>query len=272
MRIFVPSRGRIGTGNLITPRFAYLDAVSKRWLVTYVVPQSEAHPWRDRYDNTELHLVPDEYRFSEVRQHIATAQEFRDDHDHVVVDDDLYFFRRTNTLDPEDVSLRACSQVDILEMFMAIEMYLKDGYAHGGISAREGNNRLPIPHVEIARCMRLHFYDASVLRAEGFDFRDIPTKQDFHCTLTLLELGYPNIVNTVFCHNQRGSGSEGGCSAYRDAAMMESSARRLHELHPEFVKVVNKETKTAWGGGERVDVQIQWKKAFCTRESARKGT
>jgi hypothetical protein len=43
---------------------------------------------------------------------------------------------------------------------------------------------------------------------------------------------------------------------------MESSAKGLAELHPGFVKVVRKETKGAWGGGERVDVQIQWKKAW----------
>jgi hypothetical protein len=85
-------------------------------------------------------------------------------------------------------------------------------------------------------------------------------------TLQLLRAGYPNAVITEFVHNQAGSNTEGGCSAYRDAKMMESSARKLAKLHPGFVKVVTKETKTSWGGGERVDVQIAWKKALASAE------
>jgi hypothetical protein len=33
-------------------------------------------------------------------------------------------------------------------------------------------------------------------------------------------------------------------------------------LHPNIVSVVEKTTKTAWGGGTRMDVIIQWKKAL----------
>jgi len=41
-------------------------------------------------------------------------------------------------------------------------------------------------------------------------------------------------------------------------------AERLKELHPDVVEVVEKETKTAWGGATRKDVKVQWKKAFKT--------
>jgi hypothetical protein len=38
----------------------------------------------------------------------------------------------------------------------------------------------------------------------------------------------------------------------------------LQLLHPAFVKVVEKATKTSWGGETRTDVQVSWKKAYAS--------
>ena len=44
--------------------------------------------------------------------------------------------------------------------------------------------------------------------------------------------------------------------------MMDRCSNELAALHPDFVKVVEKYTKTSWGGGIRTDVRIAWKKAY----------
>jgi hypothetical protein len=46
---------------------------------------------------------------------------------------------------------------------------------------------------------------------------------------------------------------------------MESQSKAAHALKerfPEFVNMVQKQTKTAWGGQARTDVIIQWKAAY----------
>ena len=43
---------------------------------------------------------------------------------------------------------------------------------------------------------------------------------------------------------------------------MNRCAHELEVLHPDYVTVVDKTTKTSWGGGTRTDVRIAWKKAY----------
>jgi hypothetical protein len=70
------------------------------------------------------------------------------------------------------------------------------------------------------------------------------------------------VVLNNWCNNQaEGSSADGGCSTYRTPELQAQAARLLAELHAPYVKVVEKETKTAWGGGTRTDVMIQWKRA-----------
>jgi hypothetical protein len=86
--------------------------------------------------------------------------------------------------------------------------------------------------------------------------------EDFDIQLQLLRKGMPSISINTMVQNQRGSGLEGGCSTYRTVEIQEEAARTLQSYHPEFVSVVQKQTKSAWGGGVRTDVVIQWRKAY----------
>jgi hypothetical protein len=177
----------------------------------------------------------------------------------IMMDDDLRFCRRRKD---DTTKFEQASGADIYEMFSDIWAAL-DTYTHVGVLAREGANRITAPYgVENTRMMRLLAYDTEEVRRIGARFDRLPTKQDFDMTLQLLRAGEKNGVLTQYCHDQPGSNTSGGCSRYRTPEVMESSAKGLAELHPGFVKVVRKATKGAWGGGERVDVQIQWKKAY----------
>jgi hypothetical protein len=176
----------------------------------------------------------------------------------VMMDDDLTFaYRKKDT----GVQLHKASMENVLEMFHVLEISL-DSYTHVGVSAREGNNRVNSSNKEIARMMRILAYDKQKVLEVGGRFDRIDTKQDFDITLQLLRRGHKNLVLYDFAHNQPGSNNTGGCSVYRDSEMMNRCSHELEELHPEFVKVVEKTTKTSWGGGVRTDVRIAWKKAY----------
>ena len=175
-----------------------------------------------------------------------------------MMDDDLTFaYRKQQT----GTQLHKAGMENVLDMFNTIETNLEH-YIHVGISAREGNNRIAAETKTVTRMMRLLAYNKQEVLNTGARFDRIDTKQDFDMTLQLLRKGHKNLVLYNFAHNQPGSNNRGGCSVYRNDEMMNRCSHELAELHPEFVKVVEKTTKTSWGGGVRTDVRIAWKKAY----------
>lgn len=176
----------------------------------------------------------------------------------VMCDDDLDFATR---LPHPNTLFRESNEDDVAAMFMHLQIALQT-YVHVGVSAREGANRVTENWLYNTRAIRVTGYQPEVLRKHKIRFRDLQFMEDFHVTLSLLKLGYPNAVLNMYCHNQPGSNTVGGCSGQRTAANQEAAARKLAELHAPFVTVVEKKTKTSWGGKERYDVRIQWKKAY----------
>lgn len=177
----------------------------------------------------------------------------------VMLDDDMVFAARRT-----DQPNKFCNMTDqdFDNMFTDLQFQLEK-YAHAGISHREGANRNTDPYVECTRQMRVLGYQKSILRANAITGRT-PVMEDFDVTLQLLRLGWPNRLCNSWVHNQGGSQVTGGCSQMRTPLVQTKAANMLHELHPRFVKVVRKETKTSWGGLPRTDVTIYWKKAFAS--------
>jgi len=256
MIIFIPTRGRVNVQR--TRKHLFVDKIPYRTIM--VVPECEADQW-----DCEKFVVPDNYIFPDIRQ--AIVREFWEvDPYHMCMDDDLEFaIRRIK----DDWHILPCTFEEIVAMLREVEVWL-DTYAHGAISPREGNNRVEALTVENSRAMRCHFYDAEIIYKEELDFRESKCKEDFHMTLSLLELGYTNIVSYKYAQGQSGSNSKGGCERYRTPEMMEQEAYKLKELHPNGVTIVHKKTKMSWGGGTRIDVMCYWKKSFCTRANERK--
>jgi hypothetical protein len=225
--------------------------------VLLVVQEKETERYARRWPQQKMMVLPPEInRLSPTRQWILENAEDKV----VMMDDDLTFSCRRPELG-NPTKLYKAEPVDIVAMFQWIEDQL-DEYAHVGISAREGNNRILEESKTVGRMMRLLAYDVEVFHREGVRFDRVDTKQDFDVTLQLLRKGLPNNVSYVWAHNQGGSNVAGGCSVYRTEEVMVRCANELATLHPDFVKVVEKETKTSWGGGVRTDVSIKWKKAY----------
>lgn len=224
--------------------------------VTLVVQHSEAAMY-ERYDaDARIYVLPEQVRtIAPTRQWIL--EKVGTDEALIMVDDDLVFYRRR---DDDRTKLRDITPEELHGAFHQMGKGLED-YAHVGFAAREGANRNTESWLFNTRIMRVLGYNRHTLREEGIRFDEMQVMEDFHVALTLLERGHSNAVLNDFAHNQGGSGKEGGCSHFRTAELHAANAHLLAQLHPGVVRVVQKETKGAWGGGTRTDVVISWKKA-----------
>lgn len=176
----------------------------------------------------------------------------------LIMDDDLTFFTRR---DHDHKHLHKMTPEEHTEMFLVMRRLGTD-YPMVGISAREGNNRQEDDLALCTRSMRIFLLDLGVLQSNGFRFDRTKTKEDMDMTLQLLRSGYRNAVLYRYANDHVSSNAPGGCKLYRTLELMKEDAHRLHALHPAYVKVVEKQTKTSWEGQKRTDVVVQWKKAF----------
>ena len=250
MQLFIPTYGRASR------QVSYSALVGAGLKVTLVVQNRE----RDLYcafPHVEV-LPPEVLTIAPTRQYIldklVTGENF------CMVDDDLVFFKRR---EDDPTKLRDIAPLELRQAVAAMSQYLSDGYAHVGFAAREGANRNTGLRLENTRIMRVLGYRADLVK-NVTRFDNMEVMEDFDVALSLLEAGYKNLILNDYAHNQAGSGSAGGCSHFRTPELHARNARLLAERHPGVVKVVEKTTKGAWGGGTRTDVNIQWKKAYAS--------
>jgi hypothetical protein len=186
----------------------------------------------------------------------------------LMIDDDMDFCYRPDMSSP---SLETIKDLDRFEaMFRLLEQWLKEGFVHVGLAARQGSNNTFEAYKDATRMMNCYAYDTQKLQHLDVKLGRIPVMEDFDLTLQLLRKGYPNRVSYQYVWNQRGSGAEGGCSSYRTPKLQAEAAQKLRDLHPGFVSVVTKSTGTVWEGMDvREDVTIQWQKAYEEGQNAR---
>jgi hypothetical protein len=175
-----------------------------------------------------------------------------------MLDDDLVFATRRHD-DP--TKFRGATDNDVIVMFEAIENLL-DHHSMVGVAGREGANRRTENVLLNTRLMRVLGYRADTLKELGIKATVADVMNDFGVVLELLTRGHAVANINWIVQNQHGSDTSGGCSTYRTAEVQTAAAKALHDRFPQFVKIVQKETKTAWGGKPRTDVIIQWKEAY----------
>ena len=250
MQIFIPTYGRASS------QTTYRALVEAGLKVTLVVQNRERDLY-STYPHVEV-LPPHIQTIAPTRQYILDALVTA--HAFCMVDDDLVFFKRR---EDDPTKLRDIKPDELHDAFLDMGAQLNiANVAHVGFAAREGANRQVDPLLENTRIMRVLGYHAPTLRRLDIRFDAMEVMEDFHVALTLLEAGYKNQIMNHYAHNQKGSGTAGGCSHFRTPALQAKNAHLLAVLHPGVVKVVLKETKGAWGGGTRTDVNVQWKKAY----------
>lgn len=250
MKIYIPTIGR--------EQQKTFDSLPKRWQekVVFVVYGPLGKVLKTRYEGRckAVLMQPKHIKgISQVRQWILE----KNDGKILMLDDDLKFAHR----EKDGMKLHPASPTEIDRGLHKVNDLL-DIYAHGSIATREGNNRVEEITTYIGRPLRALAYNCEWVKDHFARFDRVPLMEDFDMTLQLLRKGCKNFTIWNLCHDQAGSNAEGGCSTYRTAALQTAAAKALAKLHPKFVKVIQKETKSGWFGGVRTDVRIAWKKAY----------
>lgn len=249
MKIFIPSLARADQAN---HTFENLPPAARE-RTFMLVGEKDAPAYMQRFPEDHVLIVPVK-GIGKVRQHVIDIS----DGPVLMLDDDLRFFARRR--DDPTKFVKASSK-DVAAMLAAVEKAL-ERHAHVAVAFREGANRNTDDTLLNVRCLRALGYDASVLKKEGVRFDRLPVMEDFDVALQLLRKGYPSLTLNRWVQDQGTSNAPGGCSTYRSLEVQAKGAKGLARLHPGVVKVVQKETKGAWGGGTRTDVQVAWKKAY----------
>lgn len=250
MQIFIPTYGRADRQHT----YNHLPkSLQKR--TTLVVQDRERH----LYGDYPTMVLPKKIQtIAPTRQYIMERADSEGLTEICMLDDDLRFDARR--MDDNGKFLVATDK-QVEALFKRIEKEL-DNYAHVGVLAREGGNRVLEPTRECTRMMRVLAYHVRTFKEEKIKFDRLPLQEDFDVTLQLLRKGYPNLVLCEWVQGQGTSNAKGGCSHFRTIEMHNENAKKLAKLHAPFVKIVEKQTKGAWNGQARLDVHVQWKKAF----------
>lgn len=259
MRIYIPTLGRVERRTTYRALPADLEPV----LVAY---KAEAAQYRELGCN--VLEVPQGIKGIAAKRHWL-VHEGHNLKKHgpgiIMLDDDLSWYDRRKD-DP--TKFATATPASLRRMFAEVEKMLGK-HVHGSIAAREQGHTRTDRFYYNSRPLRALAYDVAAMRKLGIPFNRLPFMEDFDVTLQLLRAGHSNFIVNNWVQNQTGSGAAGGCSTSRTPDKQAACANKLAKLHPGFVKVVEKTTKSAWaasGMTTRTDVQIQWKKAFASSQ------
>lgn len=201
----------------------------------------------------------------------------------MMLDDDMYFFRRCPTkyrtiedgksggqwrIKPEYKHLKCAKFLNrefltpshIRYAFDHLER-LMEKFAHVCISSRMGNDKVREEVKYVGRAMHAIGFRRDIYLEEGLSFAQIPMREDFNITLHLLRRGYPNAIIQYFTVGPKPYGSAGGCSEERTVETSNSDADVLAKEHYPFVKVTEKSYKGV-NSVPRKETIIFWQKAY----------
>lgn len=259
MGIYITSSGR-------SDKLDTLKSIPTRWAdrVNIVVKEEEFVTYYDIFgDAVEVIKTPPGIKLmSPKRQWAIENSPYRY---FMMLDDDLHFHKR---IDGKLIRIESDEVGNMLDMVVDD---LQSGTPFVGISSRAGNNHITSDYEECTRVSRCWAFDRKIYMELGINIAPFPDYviDDFHVILSFLEAGYKNRVYYNYAQSDKGSNSEGGCSSYRNFEVQRKSAVWLHSQHPHSVEVVKKVTKQSWKGMqerggkiERIDINVQWKKAF----------
>lgn len=182
----------------------------------------------------------------------------------LMFDDDLFFYFRYWKPEAKngegDWRLSDSTNAETTLWITSLMDRINAHVPHGGFGPRQGNNNFPDGWlVGGARMMlALAYHVPTALDNAVWD--RIGTREDMDVALQLLRKGLPNVITHDFCVGQKSYAAPGGCDLERTTEKSDADAYKLAELHPGFVKVVQKE----YLGHPRKEVVVQWKRALAS--------
>ena len=213
MRIFIPTRGRVG--KQITLRSLPDSLRQRTWLV---VPKDEAKA----HDHCNILVQPSSIStISEKRAWIFKQAHKEGVEKLTMIDDDCGFYARG----PKGLIKEYATDKVIEDLFQWIENQLDD-FAHAGISSRMGNNHVDEDTKRTTRMMHALSYHVPIA-IQHLKFNRVAFREDFDYTLQLLRKGYDNIVRYDVCVAPGAYGAKGGCADERTVEKSNLEAEKI---------------------------------------------
>ena len=188
---------------------------------------------------------------------------FPDTNKGVIIDDDLKFSypykrddgaRRLRTIGPGDRS------EPITEGFALMETLLDDTALVSFHPRQMGHTKEP-PYVTNGKILCVQGFNRNLI-GSILDLNKFPILADVVLNATLLERGIGNKIITTLFVDWYPCQAPGGCSLTRTPEMQAEACYWLEERFGPYIKAVEKEAKSGWLGGKRVDFRGQWKKLY----------
>ena len=262
--IYIPSRSR-------PDRLSCLEQFTDDMLenTTIVVPMSQVQSyetilnrdWNEPIPN--VMGLPDEWTISLTRQFIG-AMAYEANHERfAMIDDDIKFMIRKS---PAHWQLREATIEETFDMFRFIELYMIENprVKLVGVSAREGNNRPGVgtKYQLVDHCSRIHrTYFWSTAEFRDLEHNRVTVAEDFDLALQSLRRGNLNALIYYWAQGQKTTQDTGGASEYRSLEVHNESVKKLAQLHPHYVRVVQKDNASGGILAKRLESVIAWKKA-----------
>jgi hypothetical protein len=211
------------------------------------VKQCEIEAYRAAYPKITLLALPNEMNTAgKVRQCLIDFLKCN----HVQVDDDLSY----KTCDgnyPRD---------HINRIFKALDKYSLTGMGRRFMS--QSMTKKPWEY-EDKTCWEILGVNYADMKGQRFD--EFPLENDkamnIHAMLTRgTMVSYRGVTSNA-------SIQTGGCPAYRTAAVMEETRRRIHARWPQYTELVKKPKVTKGAGIVDLYVQVKWRKLVDERKS-----
>ena len=262
--IYIPSRSRVD-------RMGVLEQLSDNRLYdTHIIVPESQHPEYEKKITDEwnepLPVViptPDYWKIGEVRQSCA-LHAYNNGHRHfLMIDDDIRFLIRQ---DIDDWRLREASieEVDSMIEWMHLRMINTRGLTLTSVSPREGNNRPGVGGPDDLFVMQQRIHRVYMWNVDEFlklEHLRVTVAEDFDLALQTLRRGNQIGMSYYWGQGQRTTQDTGGASDYRTLEVHNASVQRLAELHPGFVRVVDKQNKSGGELASRKESVISWQAA-----------
>lgn len=259
MRIYIPTRGRIGLQKTVE-RLG--RKINRRFTTTLVCPPGEVKQHLVNEGAYSVQVLPCRADgISDTRQWILDHARKHKEGIVLMLDDDLPTWRkRAAHKNERNETPYSKATTEEIEDGLATFAKLMQGYAHGSIG-----------HALFCQVSPPIKYNSRMLRALAYNVDIIPKNvrfrlqvmEDFDMELQLLTAGFSSMTYNGIVQDQHQNNSEGGCSSYRTLEVQAAAAHRLKELWPAYVNVVTRAPAREWigMGGERTDVRVNWRAA-----------
>ncbi len=256
--VCIPSKGRSKVGE------TFKKIIKPKKFI--FVPIEESEEYRRTHDRSCVVPVPKAFSGIHLTRQFILDWAQTWGYDRIIMaDDDLVISKRISDSKFERM------EVDIDEACENLIMAMGAEYVALSLPGRFLANTLPRGVSPFKRLTTFWSVKPSVVDENEVRYGKVPVQEDILFGLELLLAGLKTGQYCEYAHDQaKGYEATGGCSTYRNEQMLRQSSETIARLYPEFVKTFVRKAssfkKSSNENGERLEVRVQWKKAYLSTQ------